>query len=333
VTKALVLAPFDQDWLMRLRQAGVRAAYEPWTDSGRLQDPAKLAARLRDEKIEIVVVEADFLTAEAFAAPKLRIAGVCRNGLNLIDVNAATERGIPIIYTPTRNSIAVAELTISLMIAIARQLIPAHEHVVAGEWTNPMNAYIRFQGREIFGSTVGVIGLGNIGGMVAERARCLGAKVIAYDPYIPKERGRALGVRMTSLATLLHQSDFVTLHTSLSGTDKLLDAAALDTLKPTAYVINAGAHQALDYDALAEGLTTGRIAGAALDVFPGFVLAADSPLRTLPNVIITPHIGGATRETVVRQSRTIVEDVERFLRGSRPRNIANPAALKVARGR
>jgi D-3-phosphoglycerate dehydrogenase len=98
-------------------------------------------------------------------------------------------------------------------------------------------------------------------------------------------------------------------------------------------VINAGAHQALDYDALAEALTMGRIAGAALDVFPGFVLAADSPLRTLPNVILTPHIGGATRETVVRQSRTIVEDVERFLRGARPRHIANPAALKVARGR
>ncbi len=332
MTKALVLAPFDQDWLKRLRKAGVRVTYEPWTAQMRLQDPAKLAARLRDEKTDIVVVEADFLTAEAFAAPQLRIAGVCRNGLNLIDVNAATEHGIPIIHTPTRNSIAVAEHTIALMIAVARQMIPSHLHVVAGEWTNPMDAYIRFQGREVSGSTVGVIGLGNIGGMVAERARCLGAGVLAYDPYVPKERSKLVGARMVPLDKLLRESDFVTLHTSLSGSDQLLDARALDMLKPEAYVISAGAHQALDYDALAEALTMGRIAGAALDVFPGFVLAADSPLRALPNVILTPHIGGATRETVVRQSRTVVEDLERFLRGARPRHVANPAALKVKRG-
>lgn len=333
MTKALVLAPFDEAWLTRLRKARVRVAYEPWTADMRLQDPAKLAARLREEKIEIIVVEADFLTADAFAAPKLRIAGVCRNGLNLVDVNAATEHGIPIISTPTRNSIAVAEHTIAMMIAVARHMIPSHEHVVAGEWTNPMNAYTRFQGREVHGSTVGVIGLGNIGAMVAERARCLGAKLLAYDPYVPKARGRELGARMVPLATLLRESDFVTLHTSLSGTDKLLDAVALDLLKSDAYVINAGAHQALDYDALAERIASGRIAGAALDVFPGFVLAADSPLRSLPNVILTPHIGGATRETIVRQSKTVVEDLERFLRGARPRNIANPQALKVARGR
>jgi D-3-phosphoglycerate dehydrogenase len=333
VTKALVLAPFDEAWLTRLRKSGVRAAYEPWTADMRLHNPAELAARLRNEKIEIIVVEADFLTAEAFAAPKLRLAGVCRNGLNLVDVKAATEHGIPIIHTPTRNSIAVAEHTIAMMIAVARQMVLSHQYVVAGEWTNPMNAYTRFQGREVHGSTVGVIGLGNIGGIVAERARCLGAKVLAHDPYVPKERGRALGVRLVTLATLLREADFVTLHTSLSGTDRPLDAAGLDQLKPGAYVINCGAQQALDYDTLAEALTTGRIAGAALDVFPGFVLDADSPLRSLPNVILTPHTGGATRETIVRQSRTVVEDIERFLGGRRPRNIANPAALKVARGR
>ena len=333
MTKALVLAPFDEAWLKRLRKAGVRIAYEPWTRDMRLHDPAKLAARLRDEKIEIVVVEADFLTAESFAAPKLRIAAVCRNGLNLVDVNAATEHGIPIISTPTRNSIAVAELTIAMMIAVARSMVSSHQHVVAGEWTNPMHAYSNFQGREVHGSTVGVIGLGNIGGMVAARALSLGAKVLAHDPYIPKERAGELGARMVTLTTLLRESDFVTLHTSLAAKDQLLDAAALDLLKPGAYVINAGAHQALDYDALAERLVSGRIAGAALDVFPGFVLAADSPLRSLPNVILSPHIGGATRETIVRQSKTVVEDLERFLADKRPRSIANPDALKVARGR
>jgi D-3-phosphoglycerate dehydrogenase len=299
----------------------------------RLQDPAKLAARIRKEKIEILVVEADFLTAETFAVPSLRIAAVCRNGLNLVDVDAATARGIPIIYTPTRNSIAVAELTITMMIAIARHVLNAHNHVAAGEWTNPMHAYTHFQGREVSGSTVGVIGLGNIGGMVAERVRALGARVLAYDPYVPRERGKLVGARLVPLQRLLRESDFVTLHTSLSGKDQLLSAAGLDTMKQGSFVINCGAHQALDYDALAKRLASGHLAGAALDVFPGFVLAKDSPLHTLPNVILTPHIGGATRETIVRQSQTVVEDLERFLAGKRPRSIANPEAFRVARGR
>jgi len=332
-TKALILAPFDDTYLDRLRKTSVRVTYEPWTTSGRLQNPSALAARLRDEKYEAVVVEADFLTAEAFAAPKLRIAGVCRNALNLIDVNAATERGIPIIHTPTRNTIAVAEHAIALMLSIARHAYASQAYVAAGDWTNPMDAYTRFQGREVAGSTVGVIGLGKIGGEVAARAKCLGARVIAFDPYVTKERARTLGMRLVPLTTLLREADFVSLHTSLDAKGLILDGAALDVMKPGAYVINAGAHQALDYDALAERLRDGRIAGAALDVFPGFVLAPDSPLRGLDNVIVTPHIGGATRETVVRQSRIITEDIERFLRGARPRHIANPEALKVARGR
>jgi D-3-phosphoglycerate dehydrogenase len=329
--KALILAPFDDGYLARLREIGVRVAYEPWTASGRIQNPSELAARLRDEAYEIVVVEADFLTAEAFAAPKLRIAGVCRNALNLIDVQAATARGIPLIHTPTRNTIAVAEHTIALMLSIARQAYASQAYVLAGEWTNPMDAYTRFQGREMNGSVVGIVGLGNIGGEVATRAKCLGARVIAFDPYVAKERATKLGVRLVRLAALLRKADFVTLHTSLSGGEQVLDVAALDLMKPTAYVVNAGAHQALDYDALAERLRDGRLAGAALDVFPGFVLAPDSSLRGLDNVIVTPHIGGATKETVVRQSRTIFEDLQRFLRGARPRHIANPEALKVAR--
>ena len=332
--KALILAPFDDGYLSRLREAGVRAAYEPWTASGRLQNPSALAARLRDEAIEIVVVEADFLTADAFAAPRLRLAAVCRNGLNLVDVNAATERGIPIIYTPTRNTIAVAEHAIALMLSISRQSYAARDYVVAGEWTNPMDAYTRFQGREVNGSTVAVIGLGNIGGEVAKRAQALGAKVLGYDPFVSKERARDLGVRLAKLPALLGEADFVTLHTSLSSKEQVLDAVALDMMKRSAYVINTGAHQALDYDALAERLRDGRLAGAALDVFPGFVLAPGSPLRGLDNVIMTPHIGGATKETVVRQSRTVFEDVQRYLRGARPRNVANPEAFKVtSRGR
>ena len=328
--KALVRAPFDERWLARLRER-VTVTYEPWTESRTIYDPAKLAARLRDEKIAIIVVEADFLQEAAFSVPNLRIAGVCRNALNLIDVGAATRLGVPIIHTPSRNTTAVAELTIGFMIAVARHLPAAHEWVRGGSWTDPIEAYIRFRGRELAGSTAGVVGLGQIGGEVAEKVRALGARVVAHDPYIPAKRAKEIGARMVSLPKLLAQADFVTLHTSLASKDAVIDGAALDLMKPEAYLISTGAGTAVDIEALVERLKTRRIAGAALDVFPGHMLPTTSPLLELDNVILTPHIGGATGESIERHSRMIVEDIERFLDGKRLRRVANPDALKVAR--
>ena len=140
----------------------------------------------------------------------------------------------------------------------------------------------------------------------------------------------ALGVRLVSLRQLLRRADFVSLHTPQTGTEGLIDGPALDLMKSTAYLVNTGAPNALDHDALVERLRARRIAGAALDVYPGHTLPASSPLLGLDNLIVTPHIGGATQETVVRQSRMIVEDIERFLRGERPKRLANPKALTVA---
>jgi D-3-phosphoglycerate dehydrogenase len=328
--KALVRAPFDERWLARLRKR-VNVTYEPWTDSRQLYDPAKLAERLRAEKIGAIVVEADFLQEQHFAVPSVKIAGVCRNALNLVDVGAATGLGVPIIHTPSRNTTAVVELTIGLMIAVSRHLPHAHEWVRAGKWTDPIDAYIRFRGRELAGSTVGVIGLGQIGGEVAEKVAALGARVVAHDPYLPAKRAKELGLRMVSFGKLLEQADFVTLHTSLASKDAVIDGDALDLMKPEAYLISTGAGTAVDIDALAARLKSRRIAGAGLDVFPGHMLAADSPLLEMDNVVLTPHIGGATGESIERHSRMIVEDIERYLDGKRMRRVANPDALKVAR--
>jgi D-3-phosphoglycerate dehydrogenase len=213
------------------------------------------------------------------------------------------------------------------VIAIARHIPASHAHTAAGGWTDPMHAYIRFQGREINGSTVGVVGLGQIGREVARWARALGAEVLGYDPNVSEVDG----VRVVALETLLRESDFVTMHTAQIKTH-VIDAAGLDLMNEGAYLINTGAPGALDYDALAERLQAGRIAGAALDVFPGFVLAKDSLLMKLDNVILTPHIGGATRETIERQSRMLGEEVERFARGEPLTRVVNPDALQVARG-
>jgi D-3-phosphoglycerate dehydrogenase len=330
--KALVLAPFSPDALDRLRVT-TNVTYEPWTETKRLHNPQELAERIRNERVAAIVVEADFLVTEAFQSPYLRVAGACRNAVTQVDLKTATERGIPVLNAPGRNNVAVAELAIGFMFALARHVRAANTFVSGGQWTNPVLDYEQFRGREIARSTVGIIGLGQIGREVAQRARCLGAKVIAHDPFVSREKAVGAGARLVSLRALLAKADFVTLHTTAMETP-ILDAAALDQLRPAAYVINTGAPAAVDYDALAERLRTNRIAGAALDVFPGFIPRAESPILGLDNVILTPHIGGATEETVERHSRMMVEDIERVLRGERPRRVANLAVLKsFPRGR
>ena len=331
--KALVRAPFAEQSVQRLGRK-LDVTYEPWIEERRLYGPGEMAERIQKEDIAILVVEADFLSKELFEAPNLKLAGVCRNALNQVDLEAATRRGVPVIFTPNRNTTSVAELAINFMLMLGRHIPQASSYVVDGKWTNPMDAYIGFRGREVSGSVVGIVGLGQIGSQVAKRARALGARVIAHDPYVNPRRARSLGVRLVSLRQLLRRADFVTFHTPLTGrTEPLVDGAAMDLMMPTAYLINTGAANILDYDALEERLRTKRIAGAALDVFPGFALDKESKLPELDNVILTPHIGGATEETIVRQSRMIVDDIERFLSGKRPMRMANPDALPAPHGR
>ncbi|MDZ4279019.1 MAG: 3-phosphoglycerate dehydrogenase, partial [Dehalococcoidia bacterium] len=146
--KALILAPFSDGWLERLRRR-LEVVYEPWIETRKLQDPRKLAARLRDEDFAIVVVEADFLFEEVFAVPNLKLAAVCRKATNQIDLNAATRHSVPVIHTPGRNAVGVAELAIGLMIALARQIPRAHDYVSGGRWDDPMYPYINIRGREL----------------------------------------------------------------------------------------------------------------------------------------------------------------------------------------
>lgn len=321
--RALILAPFSERALRRLR-ARLDVVYESWLESRRLQDPDELGSRLRDEGFDILVVEADFVFAEVFdVAPNLRFVGVCRNALNHVDLDAAAEHGVTVVHTPSRNAAAVAELTLGLMLTLARHIAAADRYVRDGEWRDPAEPYRTFRGREIGGSTVGVVGLGQIGAEVARRAHALGARVLAHDPFVTARRAAALGARLVRLADLMRRSDFVTLHLPLTGsTTGLISARLLDQMKPTAFLINTAAAAVVDYAALGERLRSGRLAGAALDVFEGHPLPPSSPLLGLQNVILTPHIGGATEETVERHSRMIAGDILRFLDGQPPRHPA-----------
>jgi D-3-phosphoglycerate dehydrogenase len=326
--RALILAPFAERYLQRLRRS-LEVTYDSWTESRRLHSPDELAARLRQEDASILVLEADFVFDEVFdAAPGLRLVAVCRNAFNQVDVDAATERGILVVHTPGRNAAAVAEHTLALMLALARHMVSAHRLVVEGRWRDPMEPYLTFQGQELAGSVVGIVGLGHIGREVAVRLRALGARVLAYDPYVPSRRMEGVGVTSVGLPELMRRSDFVTIHAVLTEeSEGLVNEALLHLMKPQAYLVNTGAAAVVDQVALVRCLEERRIAGAALDVFEGQPLPASSPYLKLDNVILTPHIGGATRETVTRHSRMITEDIERFLRGLPPRRLVNPEVL------
>ncbi len=326
--RILVLAPFSERVLDRLRRE-VDVTYESWLDTRRLWDPEELGQRLAREGFEALVVEADFVFEETFAAaPNLRFVGVCRNALNQVDLEAATRRGVLVVHTPSRNAVAVAELTLGLMLALLRHIPAADAFVKNGQWQDPAEAYRRWRGRELAGSVVGVVGLGRIGAEVARRCTALGARVIASDPYVSTRKAKAAGASLVPMSALLRRADIVTVHASPPDRP-IIDGAALARMKPDAVLINTGAAGAVDYRALIEALESGRIAGAGLDVFEGHPLPPSSPLLKLPNVILTPHIGGATHDTVERQSRMIAADLERVLRGERPKHLANPEALRA----
>ena len=328
----LVLAPFSSEGLAALERLG-RVTYEPWSTTRRLYDPAELGQRLHREGFEALVVEADFLFEELFQeAPTLRFVALCRAALNQVDLEAATEHGVTVAHTPGRNAQAVAELVLGLMLSLARHIPQAHQHLSALRWEDPVEPYLAFQGRELAGATLGVIGLGEIGRRVARMGRGLGMRVLAHDPYVQPNTRSAATVTLTTLEELLQQSDFVTVHVpETPETTPLLDDRRLGLMRPSAYLVNVTAPAVVEQTALATALREGRLAGAAMDVHESHPIPPNSPFLGLPNVILTPHIGGATTETVARHSQMVVEDLQRFLKGKRPQHLANPEVWKKRR--
>lgn len=327
--KALVLAPLEAETLQRL-QSRVRVLYEPWTETRRLWDPRDLADRIRAEHIGILVVEADFVFEEAFVeGTPLRFLGVCRAALNHVDVDAATERGVLVVNTPARNAQAVAEHTFGLILALARRIPEAHAYVTSGRWRDPVEPYLTMRGVELAGRTLGVVGLGSIGRKVAALGIAFSMKVVGCDPYAAAPRG----VAKASLDELLMAGDVVTLHAPESQDGvPLLDETCLRMMKPGAYLVNTAAAGLVDSAALASALREGRLGGAALDVFESAPLPVNSPLLSAPNVVLTPHLGGATDGTIARYSASMVEDIFTFLDGGTPRRAVNAKRLARAVG-
>ncbi|MFI6906947.1 phosphoglycerate dehydrogenase [Nonomuraea sp. NPDC050394] len=285
----------------------------------------KRSGRLVDlvREVDGVVAGTDAFTAEVLAAaPKLKVIGRTGAGYDNIDTDAATERGIAVCPTPGVNRRAVAEHTLALMLNCARLLPQNILSVRSGGWEQP-------SGRELAGATLGIVGLGAIGKSVAELGSLLGMEVLAYDPDLDLDFAARTGVHAVPLEELLRRSDFVSLHIFLdASTRHLIDAAALATMKPTAYLINTARGGVIDEDALADALERGKLAGAALDVVEVEPLPAASRLREHDNVIVTAHVGAATTESRARSGRMAAQAVIDVLNGRAPAFTVNP--LKVS---
>lgn len=324
-TNALILAPFDAYELNRLREK-VEVAYESWMETRRLLSPEELIDRIQKEDLQILVIEADFIFEDVLSRDRLRFIGVCRANTNHVDLDAATAHGCLVVNTPGRNAVSVAELAIGLMLSLARRIPVTHSMVKSGGWTDPVEPYISLRGIELAGKTAGIIGFGAIGSEVARRLAAFDMGVLVYDPYV---KALSHGARAVDLQTLMRESDFITIHCTASAeTSGLIGAAQLALMKPTVYLINTAGWEIVDEKPLLAALQERRIAGAAFDIYQTHPLSLESPLLKLDNVVLTPHIGGATDGTVARYSRMIVDDVERFLDGKRPRNLVNPEAWR-----
>ena len=321
---ALILAPFSQSALETLGRT-LSVTYESWTDTRKLYSPEEMWRRITTDHFEILVVEADFIFAEVFQnSTPLKFLGVCRNSLDHVDVEAATAQGVVVVNTPGRNAHGVAELTMGLILSLARDMPNLNSYVKDGRWENPVEPYITNRGVELRGKTLGIIGLGTIGRTVARLAKGFGMKVLAHDPLIANSGGKTSGVPLETLENVLRLSDFVSVHTPNGpDTEGLLDRDRLGLLKRGSYIVNTAAYTIIEEGALVEYLTAGHIAGVALDVHRTHPIHPSSPLLGLKNVILTPHIGGATDGTVERQSNAMVDDIFRYLHRLKPRHLVN----------
>jgi len=247
------------------------------------------------------------------AADNLQVIGRAGIGVDNIDLEAASEHDVKVVNSPTGATPSVAELTIAHMLSLARHLPEADRTMKAGEWAKK-----QLKGTELKGKTLGLVGCGNIGSLVAEYAQALGMTVIGYDPYICEEDLADAGIEKTELDSVLREADYVSLHVPhIEATHHIIDAAALETMKDTAYLVNCARGGVVDEDALYEALQNGDIAGAALDVYenepPG-----ETRLAELDNMVMTPHLGAATREGQIRAGTVCAEQMLMALDGKTP---------------
>ena len=301
-------------------------------------DPAALAALRKAHEVDVQELDAKALLAAIPAyhgiivrsrtkvtkdvlsrATQLKVIGRSGVGVDNIDVEEATARKIVVVNAPAASTVSVAELAIGHIVSLLRHLPEADLSVRSGKWEKA-----RFEGRELFGKTLGLLGSGRIGAEVAKRAQAFGMKVIAHDPYLSPKIAEGLGIRLVERDPLFRDADVLSIHAALtSETRGLVGAPQLAKMRRTAILVNCARGEIVDEAALADALRAGTIAGAAIDVYAKEP-PIGSPLLTAPNAVFTPHLGASTAEAQTRAGAIVVEQVVQVLAGRRPEFVVNP---------
>ena len=322
----LVTAPFDEAYLGKLRKQAT-VVYESWADTSKFWKGDELRKRLSEEKVNVLITEVDRVSRDVLEGLEdLKMICVCRGTPSNVDVVSATEHGIIVTNAPGRNAVAVAELTISVMISVARHLNAGERAVRENKWDRGL--YFSMAGIELTGRTVGLVGLGAVAREVAKRLRCFDMRILAYDPYVSQKVADGYNAKLIELDDLMRKSDFVSIHLPVTEETKgLVSAEKIALMKPTAYFINTARTATIDEDAVLTALKEKRIAGGAFDVYGKSPLQPDSPYLKLDNVVLTPHIGGATVDVITNHSRMAFEDIVAYMGGKTPAHAVNPEVI------
>lgn len=321
--KVIICDPVSPKGVALLQQ---RAEFKVQVLEKRLPE-AELIPVVADAVALVVRSETKVTQAVIEAAPRLKVVGRAGVGVDNVDVEAATQRGVVVMNTPGGNTISTAELTFSMLMALARRIPQAHMSMASGQWNRKS-----FQGTELYTKTLGILGLGRIGSEVARRAIAFGMRVIAYDPYLTLSRAMALQVEVVeNVFDLYPQVDFLTVHMPMSDeTRGMVDAEAFARMKRGVRVLNCARGGIINEADLRVALESGQVAGAALDVYETEPLPKDSPLRTLPQVILTPHLGASTDEAQDNVGIEVAEAVTEYLLHGTVRNAVNLPSLDAA---
>lgn len=288
-----------------------------------VSNPKEYAKHLGEAEALIVRSAVQVNEAVLKQAPKLRVIGRAGVGVDNVDLAAATAAGVLVMNTPGGNAVSVAEHTIALMLSMARSIPQASASTKAGKWEKK-----RFLGSELRGKTVGIIGLGSIGREVVKRAQAFEMRIVAHDPYVTAQIAKDLGIQLVGLQELYKNSDYITIHVSLTPqTDKLLNKEAFAQMKKGVRVVNCARGELLDEAALKEAIDSGKVAGASLDVFLKEPTDASYPLFALEQVLATPHIGGSTEEAQEIVGIRIAEQVVEYIRNGIAINAVNMPAM------
>jgi len=314
--KIVVCDPISPKGIALLQQ---RPEFEVVVLPKRLPEPELLPV-VADAVALLVRSETKVTRKVIEAAPQLRVVGRAGVGVDNVDVEAATQHGIVVMNTPGGNTVTTAELSFAMLLALARKVPQAHTSMAAGKWDRKL-----LQGTELLGKTLGILGMGRIGSEVAKRALAFGMRVIAYDPYLTEDRARAVGAEFAAEVDNIYRvADFITVHMPVTPETKhMLNAAAFAKMKPGVRLVNCARGEIIVENDLIAALESGKVAGAALDVYSVEPLPAEHPFRKQPNLILTPHLGASTKEAQEKCGIEVAEVITGYLLTGEVRNAVN----------